>query len=160
MNIGFIESLDFNISEKNKNLEVYTPLLPKLCGSYVKDYFNGFLYAYKEKTVVFDDLLQYFLKANLSLLNIGNFRFNKKFDSCVCLLINPFFDEFSYYVEKNIYKIGKKKIAFLKKQVFGQLADDTFNTIMNHYPFKGSNFYKDHDCFEQSKKILELFDLL
>ena len=119
MNIGFIESFDFNISKSNNNLEVYPPLLPKLCVSYVKDYFNGFLYAYKEKTVGFDDLLQYFLKANVSLLNIGNFRFNKKFDSCVCLLINPYFDEFFDYVEKNIYKIDKKKISFLKKQVFG-----------------------------------------
>ena len=160
MNIGFIESLDFNISETNSNLEVYTPLLPKLCVRYVKDYFNGCLYAYKEKTVGFDDLLQYFLKANLSLLNIGNFRFNKKFDSCVCLLINPYFDEFSYYVEKNIYKIDKKKISFLKKQVFEQLADDTFNIMMNRYNLTGSEFYKKHMCFEQSKKILELFDSL
>ena len=160
MNIGFIESFDFNISKSNNNLEVYTPLLPKLCVSYVKDYFNGCLYAYKEKTVGFDDLLQYFLKANLSLLNIGNFRFNKKFDSCVCLLINPYFDEFSYYVEKNIYKIDKKKISFLRKQVFEQLADDTFNIMINRYNLTSSEFYKKHMCFEQSKKILELFDSL
>ena len=112
MNIGFIEYENFDISEKNNNLEVYTPLLPKLCESYVKDYFNGFIYAYKEITIGFDDLLQYFLKINLSLLNIGKIRFNKKFDSCVCLLINPYFDEFSYYVEKNIYKIDKKKLPF------------------------------------------------
>lgn len=160
MNIGFLESLDFNISEKNNNLEVYTLLLPKLCGNYVKDYFNGCLYAYKEKTVGFDDLLQYFLKANLFLLNIGNFRFNKKFDSCICLLINPYFDEFCYYIEKNIYKIDKKRIAFLKKQVFEQLADDTFNIMMNRYNLISSEFYKKHKCFERSKKILELFDLL
>lgn len=160
MNIGFIESLDFNISETNNNLEVYAPLLPKICGSYGKDYFNGFLYVYKEETVDFDDLLQYFLKAKLSLLNIGSFRFNKKFDSCISLLINPYFDEFCDYIEKNIHEIGKKRIAFLKKQVFEQLADETFKIMMNDYNLTGSEFYKQHKCFEQSKKILELFDRL
>ena len=158
MNIGFIESFDPNFSEKYNELDLYCPLLPNLCVSYVKDYFNGFLYAYKEKTIDFNELLQYFLKTKHPLLNIGKIRFNKKFDSCVCLLITPFFDEFCYYIEENIHNINKKKITFLKKHVFKQLADEAYKTMMTHYDMRGSQFYKKHSCYEKSKQILKLLN--
>ena len=82
MNIGFIESFDPNFSEKYNELDLYCPLLPNLCGSYVKDYFNGFLYAYKEKTIDFNELLQYFLKTKHSLLNIGKIRLSSNIYAC------------------------------------------------------------------------------
>ena len=91
-------------------------------------------------------------------MNIGKIRFNKKFDSCICLLINPYFDEFCYYIEKNIYSIDKKRIAFLKKQVFEKLTDETYKIMMNRYDLQSSQFYKKHNCYEKSKKILELFN--
>ena len=62
MNIGFIESFDSNFSEKYNDLDVYCPLLSNLCGNYVKDYFNGFLYVYKGKILMI--YYNIFLKPN------------------------------------------------------------------------------------------------
>jgi hypothetical protein len=158
MNIGFIETYDIESPEYDQ-IDLYNPLLPKLCFCYVKNYFDGFLYAYKDRNIGFDDLLQFFIKAkSLALkLNFGQIRLNKKMDSCVCLLVNPYFDEFCRYIESNIHTINKSKLTFLKKHVFKVLADDTNNRQINDYDFGIKQFYQEHNCYERSKKMLELF---
>ena len=123
MNIGFINDRN-QLLVNDGQLDIYTPLL-RIGYFYVKDIFDGFLLVYKEKNVSFEDLLRYFLKTNPLITNIGEIRFHKAFDSCICLLVTPFFDELCCYLEKNIHSIPKRKLTFLKKNVFQILASDT-----------------------------------
>ena len=52
--------------------------------------------------------------------------------------------------------LEKKKLDYLKTNVFEKLANPTFRLMMNDSAIQGSNFYIEHSCYEKSKNIIEL----
>lgn len=156
MDIGFYNNSDKRVYKfiDEKGFEYYAPITcnKRLFHLYVEDIFNGGLYAYKHSSVTFDELIEYFV-------NYPFFFFNrtKKFDACLCLLASPYFDQLCEYVELNHYKINKKILRILKKEVFEKLGDDLTKQMISAVPMlQTANFYFEHNCYEKSKKILSL----
>lgn len=152
MDIGFIDRLD---TLKHDLFDVYHPLLPNLCSNYVENYYDGTIYAYKGKNVRFEDLMQYFLKAKFYFTTQSD----KELNCCVCLLVNPYFNEFCNHIKSNIQNLDKRKIVFLKKQVFEKLSNETYRVIMCYDDVLGSEFFKEHNCYEESKEMLKIINL-
>lgn len=142
MNIGFV-------NEKKQNcFEVF---LQGRTAKYVNDYFDGKLYVFKDDSVGFAELIKYFTNYRFSL-----FTRTKIIDACICLLVNPYFDELCNYIKSNFLHMKKKNLSVLEKEVFEKLSNETFKLMMCNYEIEGSRFYIEHNCYEESKKLLLL----
>lgn len=156
MDIGFIILPDKKECKfiDEKGIEYYTTILrnKRIFHKYVEDIFNGGLYVYKNSSITFDELIEYFVNYRLFLANRG-----KTFDACLCLLAYPYFDELCDYVKLNHHKINKKNLRVLKKEIFEDFGDDLSQQMVSVCPQAlGSNFYLEHNCYEKSKEILNL----
>lgn len=130
-------------------------MLPKSCFRYVKDIFDGKLYA----NIITDKKDN--LEIATELINSLNpIIVTKKSAIILNLLVNPYFDELCYLVT-NGKILSKWRIKILKKYVFKYLSSDL---VYNSYSLfkdnvvEGSAFYKGKNIYNVSKSVLEMFE--
>ena len=133
----------------------YETLLPKSCFRYVKDIFDGKLYA----NIITDK------KDNLEIAtelinNLNPIIVTKKSAIILNLLVNPYFDELCYLVT-NGKILSKWRIKILKKYVFKYLSSDLVYksySLFKDNVVEGSAFYKGKNIYNVSKSVLEMFE--
>lgn len=146
--------LSVGFSDKKIDDNYYEILLPHIGFHYCNDYFDGRIYVYKDDSVNFDTIIDYFMSRRNFTAGVGKIRFSKKNDAFLCLLINPYFDELIDYVKNNANTCNKRFLKFLKKQIFRRLSDEQLMRSFQISYVEGAEFYNKHYCYQKSKEIL------
>ncbi len=149
--------MDIKFSESKIDNNCYTVLLPLIGEYYCKNYFDGYLYVYKNENLKFEDIIEkLLLKKIKKIISIGKIRLNKELDTLLCLLVNPYFDETYDFLKKNYCNFSDALLKVLQTQVFAFLASDNTNRLFQLNYVEGAQFYNEHLCYQKSKEILRL----
>ncbi len=151
--------MHFNVGFSNNKInENYFDILLPIGAYYCKDYFNGRIYVFKKENISFEEIINYLLLNSNLFINIGNLRTNKEIDALLCLLVNPFFDNFVEYLKSNRLHCPNRLMLIFKNQILNYLASDlTYKIYQNEY-MEGAKFYNEHLCYQKSNEILSLLN--
>lgn len=150
--------LQVEFTDKRIDDNCFDILLTKIAFSRCNNIFDGEIYVHKDVKIDFDAVIGYLQLKSRKLINIGNIRFNKKIDACLCLLVNPYFDKTVEYIKIKSNELSVCFLKMLKKQIFSYLVDELTVQIFSYPDVEGADFYKNHNCFNVSNEVLEIIN--